>query len=79
MEWCSKAIIITSFSKILKFAIVLKFFEYCPFLSLTIITGQRSFSNLADGLLDKNPETKNVFEHFLYCEMSALSVFFYMI
>ena len=44
-----------NFSKILlKFAIVFKIFEYfCPFLSL-IITGQRSFSSLADGLLDIN-------------------------
>ena len=41
------------FSKILlKFAIVFKIFEYfCPFLSLTIITGQQSFSSLADGYL----------------------------
>ena len=60
MEWCSVDIIITSFCKILlKFAIVLKIFEYfCPFLSLTIITGQRSFSSLADGLHEKNAETK---------------------
>ena len=66
-EWCSKDIIITSFCKILlKFAIVVKIFEYfCPFLSLTVITGQQSFSSLADGLHEKNPETKNVFEHVL--------------
>ena len=35
----------------LKFEIVFKIFEYfCPFLSLTIISGQRRFSSLADGL-----------------------------
>ena len=74
MEWCSKDIIITSFSKfLLKFAIVLKIFEYfCPFLSLTTITGQRSFSSLADGFHEKNPYPENVFEHFLYCEMWKL-------
>ena len=73
MEWCSEDII-TSFCKILlKFVIVLKIFEYfCPSLSLTIITGQRSFSSLADGLHEKNPETENVFERVLYCEMWKL-------
>ena len=46
-----------------------KIFEYfCPFLSLTIITGQRSFSSLADRLLNLTPETKNSFEHF-HCEI----------
>ena len=56
------------FSKILlKFAIVFKIFEYfCPFLSLTIITGQRSFSGLAYGLLDITPETKNCLEQFYF-------------
>ena len=70
MERCSNDIIITSSSKILlNFAIVLKIFEYfCPFLSTTIITGQRSFSSLADGLHGEHPETKNVCERFLYCE-----------
>ena len=55
MECCSEDIIITSFCKILlKFAIDLKIFDYfCPFLSLTIITGQRRFSSLADGLREK--------------------------
>ena len=74
MEWCSEDIFITTFCKILsKFAIVLKMFEYfCPLLSLMIITGQRSFSSLADGLHEKNPETKNVFERALYCEMWKL-------
>ena len=76
---------ITNFGKILlKIAIVFKIFEYfCPFLSLTINTGQRSFLSLADGLHDKYPESKTVFEHFLYCKMCklfllhfALSVFF---
>ena len=67
MEWCSEDIIITSFCKILlKFAIVVKIFEYfCPFLSLTVFTGQQSFSSLADGLHEKNPKTKSVFEHVL--------------
>ena len=87
MEWCSEDINITNFSKILlKFAIVFKIFEFfCPFLSLTIITGQRSFLILADGLHSINPATKNVFEHFLYCEMwklfywnFAISVFCYL-
>ena len=36
------------------------FQNVCPFLSLTIITGQRSFSSLADGLLDLTPETKKL-------------------
>ena len=74
MEWCSEDIIIRSFTKILlKFTIVLKIFEYfCPFLSLMIITSQRSFSSLADGLHDKNTETKNVLEPFLYFEMWKL-------
>ena len=54
---------------LLKFAIVLKSFEnFCRFLSLTIITGQRSFLSLADGLHQKYPETKIVFEHFIYCK-----------
>ena len=52
-----------NFSKIsLKFATVFKIFEFfCPFLSLTIVTGQWSFSSLADGLLNITPETKNGF------------------
>ena len=33
---------------------------FCPFLSSTIITGQRSFSILADGLLNITPEKKIV-------------------
>ena len=57
---------------LLKFAIVFKIFEYFrPFLSLTIITGQRSFSGLAYGLLDIAPETKNSCEHF-HCEIWKL-------
>ena len=57
---------VLNFGKILlKFAIVFKIFEcFCPFLSLTIIIGQRSFSSLADGLLDITQERKNSFEHF---------------
>ena len=45
---------VLNFSKILlKIAIVFKIFDcFCLFLSLTIITGQRSFSSLADGLLE---------------------------
>ena len=51
-----------NFSKILlKFAFVFKILEsFCHFLSLTIITGQRSFSSLADGLRDITQETKTV-------------------
>ena len=46
-----------NFSKILNFPIVFKVFEYfCPFLSLTIITGHCNFLSLADGLLDETPE-----------------------
>ena len=57
----------------LKFAIVFKSFEcFCPFLRLTIITGQRSFSTVADGLLEITPETNNSFEHF-HCEICKLS------
>ena len=71
VEWCSEDTNITIFSKILlKFAIVFKIFEnFCPFLSLTITTDQRSFLSLADGLHEKNSETKNVFDYFLYCKM----------
>ena len=74
MDWCSEAINIMSFCKILlKFAIVFKICDYfCPFLSLTIITGHRSFSSLADVLLDITPEIKDRFENFLYCEMWKL-------
>ena len=51
---------------LLKFAIVFKFFEhFCPFLSLTISTGQRQFLGLAVGLYDRTLETKNGFEKFL--------------
>ena len=35
-----------------------KFFEHFPFLSLTIITGQRRFSSLADRILDITQERK---------------------
>ena len=58
---------ILNFSNIfLQFAIVFKSFEYfCTFLSLTTITGQRSFSSLGDGLLDRTFEAKNYFELFL--------------
>ena len=52
----------------LKFAIVFKVFEYFwSFFSLIIITGQRSFSSLADGFLDITPETKNSFCHCFAC------------
>ena len=48
------------YSKVwLKFAIVFKIFDICLFLSLMIITDQRNFSGLADGLLERTPETKN--------------------
>ena len=60
---------ILNFIKILlKFSIVFKFFEY--FCS-SIITGKRSFSSLADGLLDITPEIKNSFER-LHCEIYKL-------
>ena len=79
MEWCSEDFLMI----LLKFAIVFKIFEYfCPFLSLTIITGHQSFLGLADGLHDKNPETKIVFEDFLLRNVElflwnfALSVFY---
>ena len=50
---------------LLKFAIVFKIFEYfCPFLSLTIKTGQQGFWSLAVGLLDITAETEISFEHF---------------
>ena len=71
MEWCSEDINIKNFSKILlKFSIVFRIFEYfCPFLSLTIITDKRSCLRPADGLHDKNRDTKNVFEHFLHWKL----------
>ena len=68
---------ILNFSMILlKFAIVFESFVlfwvyFCPFLSLTIITCQRSFSSHADGLPDITPETKNSIEHF-YSEFCKL-------
>ena len=67
IEWCSEDIKITNFSNILlKFEIAIKIFKYfCPLLCLMIITGQRSFLSLTDGLHDNYPETKIVFEHFL--------------
>ena len=57
---------VLNFNKILlTFAIVFKMFEcFCPFLSLTIITGQRSFSSLADELLDITQEKKTVLNIF---------------
>ena len=62
-----------NFSNILlKFATVFKIFEcFCPFLSLTIISGQRSFSSLADGLLDITQETKNSFWTFSLRNLEA--------
>ena len=54
-----------NFSKILlKFAIP-NFLNICPFLSLTTITGQRNFSSLGDGLLDRTFETKICFDFFI--------------
>ena len=60
MEWCSEDNNVMNFSKILlKFAVVFKIFAYFfPFLSLTIITGQRSLLSLANGLNDKHPDSK---------------------
>ena len=48
---------ILNFGKILlRFAIVFKIFEcICPFLSLKINAGQRSFSSLADGFVEIIP------------------------
>ena len=62
----SEDIVITNFFKILwRFAIVfLKKFWIFSFLSLTIITGQRNFLSLADGLHDRTHETTNGFELF---------------
>ena len=76
MEWCSDDIIITSFCKILlKFVIVLKFFEYfCPFLSLTIITGQRSFLSLADGLHEKIQRQKMFLNMFFTAKCGNFSL-----
>ena len=66
---------VLNFGKIsLKFAIVFKICEcFYPFLSLTIITGQRSFSSLADGLLDITQERKNTFEQF-HCKIWKLFI-----
>ena len=63
----SQDIIVLNFSKILlKFAIVVQIFSiFCPFLSLTTITGQRNFSSLGDGLIGRTFETKNGFDFFL--------------
>ena len=78
MEWCSEDIIITSFCKILlKFAIVLKIFEnFCLFLSLTIITGQRSFSSLADGLREKIQRQKIFLKMFFTVKCGNFSLEF---
>ena len=65
---------------LLKYAIVFNIFDYfCLFLSLTIITGQRSFSSIADGLLDITPEIKNNFEQLhseMFLNVFKLSVFY---
>ena len=55
MQWFFEGFNISNFIKILiKFGILFKIFGYfCAILSLTIITGQPSFSSLGDGLLDK--------------------------
>ena len=59
MEWCSEDFKITNFARFCQnLQLFLIFFEYCPFLSLTINTRQRSFLSLADELHDKNQETK---------------------
>ena len=75
MELCSEDFNITNFGKILlNIAIVFKIFEYfCPFLSLTIITGQRSFLSLSDGLHDNYPASKTVFEPFLLRNVETFS------
>ena len=75
---------ILNFSKILlKFAFVFslrlslfKILSICPFLSLTIIPGQRSFSTLADGLLDITPDAKNSFWEFSLLNVKAFNLNF---
>ena len=76
---------ITNFCKILlNFTIVFKIFEFCSFLSLTIITVQQTFLSLADGLRDRTPELVNVFFHremwklidFLLCFFSIWFIYF---
>ena len=60
----------------------LNFFNIsCPFLSLTIITGQQIFLSLGDEFLNGTFVAKNDFEVFIYCEVEnffnfALLVFF---
>ena len=55
----------------LKFAIVSKIIEYFCASQLTIITGQRSFSSLADHLFDITPDTENSFEPFSLRNLEA--------
>ena len=72
LEWNgSKVISLKNFSNILlKFSIV--FEDFCTFLNLAIITGQRNLI-LADGLHDKTPLTKNVSEHFFTAKLGKFS------
>ena len=64
---------ILNFSSILLNIAILKFLLFLLTINneLTIITGQRSFSSPADGLLEIIPETKNSFEPF-HCEIWKL-------
>ena len=71
-----KILMLRILGRFLKFAINFKIFEhFCPFLSLTILTGQRKLLSL--GLHDKYLDAKNVFEHFLYCDM--WKIFFWIL
>ena len=63
--------------KILNSSNILK--EICnffPFPSLTIITGQRSFSSLSDWLRDITSETKKLFWTFLLQNPEAFKIIF---
>ena len=66
---------VLNFSKILlKFAIFPKVLNiFCPFLSLTNITGQRNFSSVADGLLERTFETK-MFFNFLIVKLKTFLI-----
>ena len=65
-----------NFSKILlQFAILLKFLNCYPFLSFTIITGQRKLLSLAHGLLDRTPKRKDGFYCFLLRNLETFIYF----
>ena len=67
--------LILTFRKMLKFAIVLKIFQYLSFSeSSDRYWGQRNFLSLGDGLLDWTFETKNGFELFVQRSWKLLSL-----